>query len=138
MSPSATRRTDVHTHADFIFMLVTHPTRPLSFFFFFNDTPTTEISPLPLPAPLPIPDVDDRLPHDLRDVDIRLGRDLARHDHEPGRDQCLARDTPVRVVLQDGVEHRIRDLVGEDRKSTRLNSSHGYISYAVFCLKKKK
>src|SRR2546429_2835675 len=26
----------------------------------------------------------------------------------------------------------------EDRKSTRLNSSHGYISYAVFCLKKKK
>src|SRR2546429_6486173 len=33
------------------------------------------------------------------------------------------------------------DLLGqflEDRKSTRLNSSHGYISYAVFCLKKKK
>src|SRR5687768_17894533 len=29
-------------------------------------------------------------------------------------------------------------LVGLDRKSTRLNSSHGYISYAVFCLKKKK
>src|SRR2546422_3001082 len=27
---------------------------------------------------------------------------------------------------------------GKDRKSTRLNSSHGYISYAVFCLKKKK
>src|SRR5256884_4123528 len=29
-------------------------------------------------------------------------------------------------------------LVCQDRKSTRLNSSHGYISYAVFCLKKKK
>src|SRR3990172_10527734 len=29
-------------------------------------------------------------------------------------------------------------LITEDRKSTRLNSSHGYISYAVFCLKKKK
>src|SRR5256884_53531 len=29
-------------------------------------------------------------------------------------------------------------LTGRDRKSTRLNSSHGYISYAVFCLKKKK
>src|SRR2546422_8569194 len=28
--------------------------------------------------------------------------------------------------------------LGADRKSTRLNSSHGYISYAVFCLKKKK
>src|SRR2546429_5591273 len=31
-----------------------------------------------------------------------------------------------------------RDGLVEDRKSTRLNSSHGYISYAVFCLKKKK
>src|SRR2546429_4894955 len=30
------------------------------------------------------------------------------------------------------------DLAARDRKSTRLNSSHGYISYAVFCLKKKK
>src|SRR5687768_18026488 len=39
-------------------------------------------------------------------------------------------------------EHRRRTLrpAGgcQDRKSTRLNSSHGYISYAVFCLKKKK
>src|SRR2546422_7201075 len=31
-----------------------------------------------------------------------------------------------------------RRIVRGDRKSTRLNSSHGYISYAVFCLKKKK
>src|SRR2546429_896238 len=31
-----------------------------------------------------------------------------------------------------------QSLYGTDRKSTRLNSSHGYISYAVFCLKKKK
>src|SRR2546422_3669941 len=30
------------------------------------------------------------------------------------------------------------DAAARDRKSTRLNSSHGYISYAVFCLKKKK
>src|SRR5215212_10746258 len=35
-------------------------------------------------------------------------------------------------------EHRWRCLIGEDRKSTRLNSSHLGISYAVFCLKKKK
>src|SRR3712207_8441407 len=36
-------------------------------------------------------------------------------------------------------EHRRRDLaVRRDRKSTRLNSSHANISYAVFCLKKKK
>src|SRR2546422_8451444 len=32
----------------------------------------------------------------------------------------------------------ILDPVNIDRKSTRLNSSHGYISYAVFCLKKKR
>src|SRR2546429_8678217 len=37
------------------------------------------------------------------------------------------------------VEHILRDVnAKQDRKSTRLNSSHGYISYAVFCLKKKK
>ena len=34
--------------------------------------------------------------------------------------------------------HRLHFDPREDRKSTRLNSSHGYISYAVFCLKKKK
>ena len=33
---------------------------------------------------------------------------------------------------------RITTIIITDRKSTRLNSSHGYISYAVFCLKKKK
>src|SRR2546429_3950955 len=43
----------------------------------------------------------------------------------------LTADLKVPFALRDGV--RI-----EDRKSTRLNSSHGYISYAVFCLKKKK
>src|SRR2546426_9347149 len=36
------------------------------------------------------------------------------------------------------IEHRLRSESGEDRKSTRLNSSHLVISYAVFCLKKKK
>src|SRR2546429_4606035 len=36
-----------------------------------------------------------------------------------------------------GDRHRLEEG-DEDRKSTRLNSSHGYISYAVFCLKKKK
>src|SRR5687768_18215781 len=37
----------------------------------------------------------------------------------------------------DGPESACNDDTPEDRKSTRLNSSHGYISYAVFCLKKK-
>src|SRR2546429_1229195 len=38
------------------------------------------------------------------------------------------------------IPNRVSSNVGnrKDRKSTRLNSSHGYISYAVFCLKKKK
>src|SRR5256885_11402362 len=42
------------------------------------------------------------------------------------------RDAPVRLP------HVIEREIGEDRKSTRLNSSHLVISYAVFCLKKKK
>src|SRR2546422_9586057 len=37
-----------------------------------------------------------------------------------------------------GIDIRRGDVAVRDRKSTRLNSSHGYISYAVFCLKKKK
>src|SRR2546422_3218052 len=36
------------------------------------------------------------------------------------------------------IETRVEPMTRQDRKSTRLNSSHGYISYAVFCLKKKK
>src|SRR2546429_1617809 len=39
---------------------------------------------------------------------------------------------------EGGRERVRRGRAGADRKSTRLNSSHGYISYAVFCLKKKK
>src|SRR5687768_18315779 len=37
-----------------------------------------------------------------------------------------------------GADTTVFDISAGDRKSTRLNSSHGYISYAVFCLKKKK
>src|SRR5687768_17662014 len=48
----------------------------------------------------------------------------------PARTGRRGRDArPVRLPSESA---------GEDRKSTRLNSSHGYISYAVFCLKKKK
>src|SRR5687768_8725595 len=43
----------------------------------------------------------------------------------------LSTDTPENDYVSQTITHR-------DRKSTRLNSSHGYISYAVFCLKKKK
>src|SRR5687768_18330814 len=45
----------------------------------------------------------------------------------------------LRVELAEGPRHAGEGVrAGQDRKSTRLNSSHGYISYAVFCLKKKK
>src|SRR2546422_6101882 len=49
----------------------------------------------------------------------------------------------VGSLIYSGLVTRDKDLniigeLAEDRKSTRLNSSHGYISYAVFCLKKKK
>src|SRR2546422_4110650 len=42
------------------------------------------------------------------------------------------------VILEHRQRQRQRYRDHQDRKSTRLNSSHGYISYAVFCLKKKK
>src|SRR5205809_4092258 len=52
----------------------------------------------------------------------------------------LARTQPI--FWEHEGNKAVRDgkwkLVMRDRKSTRLNSSHGYISYAVFCLKKKK
>src|SRR2546422_2431498 len=45
----------------------------------------------------------------------------------------------VAFVVEDGWQgRRLGTILVRDRKSTRLNSSHGYISYAVFCLKKKK
>src|SRR3989449_7917950 len=46
-------------------------------------------------------------------------------------------DRQVLVEHQDLTIAEAAEVTG-DRKSTRLNSSHGYISYAVFCLKKKK
>src|SRR5205809_7890394 len=56
------------------------------------------------------------------------GRDLCSH-----HDSCHADDWATgNRIMCDFLHRRI------DRKSTRLNSSHGYISYAVFCLKKKK
>src|SRR2546429_5205859 len=51
-----------------------------------------------------------------------------------GRSLRRARDEwPAGREIRSDPEQQVRD-----RKSTRLNSSHGYISYAVFCLKKKK
>src|SRR2546429_5232227 len=58
---------------------------------------------------------------------------------------CLRSARPLDEILLGRAHHRWRvfsdagaKLSCLDRKSTRLNSSHGYISYAVFCLKTKK
>src|SRR2546430_8150699 len=81
---------------------------PSFFFFFFNDTATTEIYTLSLHDALPI--CESMLIIDAHE-------DIAYNALELGRD--------IRLPVLD-------------RKSTRLNSSHSQISYAVFCLKKKK
>src|SRR5258708_9386217 len=88
-------------------MMLLHP---YSFFFFFNDTATTEIYTLSLHDALPI---------------FRGDRDWPGGYRTRG-DGCRA---PIYLPI---CRH------SEDRKSTRLNSSHQIISYAVFCLKKKK
>src|SRR2546429_5893447 len=58
-----------------------------------------------------------------------------------GDDLRLWEEDPVRIAQRHLLVHELLardDHSLGDRKSTRLNSSHGYISYAVFCLKKKK
>src|SRR2546422_11094886 len=84
----------------------------LSPLFFFNDTATTEIYTLSLHDALP----------------ISAPRVRHRRAAEPQRRPRSPAPTSDRRARQPR----------QDRKSTRLNSSHGYISYAVFCLKKKK
>src|SRR5256885_12604291 len=88
-----------------------------SSFFFFNDTATTEIYTLSLHDALPI-----SLEHPCGGDAHRA---IGAHATGVGAGVALAQSL---VVLGRG----------EDRKSTRLNSSHLVISYAVFCLKKKK
>src|SRR2546430_4559452 len=86
------------------------------FFFFFNDTATTEIYTLSLHDALPISALDGA-------ADLVVGR---------------SRTLAVGVRLLTFFAGRLALLLHHlDRKSTRLNSSHSQISYAVFCLKKK-
>src|SRR3712207_8031218 len=99
----------------------------LFFVFFFNDTATTEIYTLSLHDALPISGVEAQLPQVAVQVGEVSGVAAPRRSlgclHDPrteGTDQ-----------VEGGIDLR-------DRKSTRLNSSHANISYAVFCLKKKK
>src|SRR5690349_22151685 len=69
----------------------------------------------------------------FRSVDDVGDPQAGRHGQGDHRDELGG------VAADDGpAQHHARGRVGEDRKSTRLNSSHVEISYAVFCLKKKK
>src|SRR3712207_9222433 len=94
------------------------------FFFFFNDTATTEIYTLSLHDALPIspwPGLETVAEAPGR-VDVLVGGLLLQRGPDPAY---------VHVYGARGPD-------AGDRKSTRLNSSHANISYAVFCLKKKK
>src|SRR5437660_8048601 len=94
-----------------------------------NATATTEIYPLSLHDALPIfpPLVNDLFEH------ARVG--MLRNETGPQQFNPLPRDFlhNRRIVHEPPASKR-----HQDRKSTRLNSSHVAISYAVFCLKKKK
>src|SRR3989449_11033608 len=84
------------------------------------------------------------LPVTEHERDASLERGAAGPGHEPRRLDSPAggvqepREHLDRRGLARAVRAQERDDLAGDRKSTRLNSSHGYISYAVFCLKKKK
>src|SRR2546429_6778756 len=93
------------------------------FFFFFNDTATTEIYTLSLHDALPISRVFPNAWTLYSSLPLKI----------PAQGGAL----PVYVADGVGINFLSLPDIGADRKSTRLNSSHGYISYAVFCLKKK-
>src|SRR5687768_18250241 len=95
------------------------------FLFFFNDTATTEIYTLSLHDALPIfVGSTTWCCGSLRATLWFRGPILARY--------------PLAAPRSALMSHTFAGCASIDRKSTRLNSSHGYISYAVFCLKKKK
>src|SRR5688572_33135337 len=98
-------------------------------FFFLNGTATTEIYTLSLHDALPILD-ERRLAGGVLDV-AALGVDQP----DVLRARREEREDLVAVEALHAVD--VRRLGDADRKSTRLNSSHSQISYAVFCLKKK-
>src|SRR3712207_7417390 len=100
------------------------------FFFFFNDTATTEIYTLSLHDALPI----SRSFSGALEPDTAVNISPAAPVRPTGRTgRADSGSGQARFVASsDGRSPAI------DRKSTRLNSSHANISYAVFCLKKKK
>src|SRR5260221_5606354 len=107
--------------------------RDLLVFFFFNDTATTEIYTLSLHDALPISPVsgEDSSPRSPRSCTERT----ASTPDGKNADEQRAAEPVGRHLASGPARHRRGCHL--DRKSTRLNSSHTVISYAVFCLKKK-
>src|SRR5690242_21633298 len=98
---------------------------------FVDDPATTEIYTLSLHDALPICQGE----HEGREPDGPFGREpAAERPEEQAPEQQLLADRRHEPRHQ----HEQGQLQTPDRKSTRLNSSHMSISYAVFCLKKKK
>src|SRR3712207_8178960 len=82
--------------------------------------------------------VDDEV-GDLGSVVIQVWADgVLLFDSGVLTGDSAARPLSVSVAGRDELQLLVTDADGSDRKSTRLNSSHANISYAVFCLKKKK
>src|SRR5699024_12398493 len=83
-----------------------------------------------------------RYPRHLHSFPTRRSSDLADAEegeaHKPWCDELDERDSEVTDSSLQTQSGALQALWKEDRKSTRLNSSHVSISYAVFCLKKKK
>src|SRR3712207_8261504 len=73
----------------------------------------------------------------FRSCERRRGTDGSREEGEVRDGASGSRVGPAKAEARRALGHR-RGAGGPDRKSTRLNSSHANISYAVFCLKKKK
>src|SRR2546429_4152601 len=106
----------------------------LTAFFFFNDTATTEIYTLSLHDALPISTPPPRWSRSRGASSIGCTRSR-RGNRPPATARCSASS---RICWRRSrASRKSRCSRTRDRKSTRLNSSHGYISYAVFCLKKK-
>src|SRR5207248_9421045 len=79
----------------------------------------------------------DRLRHVAARARANDGDHILRRVRHREREEAHAR-TLGGDSVDDRVAAAVREMDVEDRKSTRLNSSHRTISYAVFCLKKKK
>src|SRR5256886_483218 len=109
-----------------------------NYFFFLNNPPPPETYPLPLPAPLPTPARRGRSP---------IHTPIGTHTAEASAISTMTRraviipSTNTQPISDSGTLLRMKSTIQAKparSEEQRLNSSHSQISYAVFCLKKKK